>query len=141
MAKSKHRSTVNIPLARRYSLAKVKAGVDLASEDAVNQVVAILSLPPERTGIKHAKLPNRSSKPGESPAPQTGGLRQGVAKTPSKLKGKTVYSQVASRSKHAAKLELGTENFPARPYLRRLLTEEPRRKRLLAVFAIGARRV
>lgn len=140
MAKSKFRSTVSIPLGRRYALTKVVAGINLASEDGVNQVVAILSLPPERTGIKHEDLPNRSSKPGEAPAPQTGGLRQGVAREPAKLKGKTVSSKIASRSIHAAKLELGTEEFPARPYLRRLRDEEPRRRRLLAVFQIGARR-
>lgn len=146
MAKSKARVTFNVKLGTSYALGKVVAGINLAAEDGVNQVVQILSLPPERTGIKHSDeqyghpMPNRSSAPGEAPAPQTGDLRQGVARTPVDLKGQTVSSNVASRSGHAAKLELGDDEIKPRPYLSRLRDEPARRERLRRVFIIGARR-
>lgn len=140
MGKSRARVNVNVRLGQSIALDKVVAGVNLAAEDGVNQVISILSLPPERTGIKHEDLPNRSSRPGEAPAPQTGELRQGVAKEPATLKGSTVTAVIASRAGHAAKLELGDETVAPRPYLSRLRDVEARRRRLVEVFKIGARR-
>lgn len=140
MAKSRRRSTINIKLGQRYVLRKVVAGVNLAAEEGVNQVVDILSIPPERTGVHYPKLPNVSSKGGEAPAPQSGLFRQGVAATPAEVKGSTVRAAVASRGNQAAKFELGTEDFEARPHLSPLRDEPQRAKRLAAAFKIGARR-
>lgn len=139
MAKSRVRMLTNIRLGQRYALRKAVAGVNGASEDAVNQVVDILSVPPTRTGKQYPGKPNRSSKGGEAPAPQTGLFRQGVARTPADIRGATVRATIASRGKQAAKFELGTENFPARPHLAPLKTEDARRKRLIAVFRVKAR--
>lgn len=140
MAKSRSTTRLNLRLGQRYALRKAIAGVNGAAEDAVNQVVDILSIPPTRTGKQYPGNPNRSSKGGEAPAPQTGAFRQGVARTPAEIKGSTVRATVASKGIQAAKFELGTENFPARPHLSPLRTEDARRKRLIAVFRVIARR-
>jgi hypothetical protein len=140
VAKSRVNSTININLGRRYVLRKVVAGVNLAAEDGANQVVDILGMPPTRSGKHYPGNPNPSSAPGEAPAPQSGLYRQGVAATPAELKGSTVRATVASRGAQAAALEFGTEKIEPRPHVRLLQTDPVRRKRLLKVFQIGARR-
>lgn len=134
------KSTINLRLGQSYALAKVVAGVDAASEDGLNQLIDILSLPPVRTGEQYPGNPNISSAPGEAPAPQTVDLRQGTGRTPTRVEGSRVTSSVQSRMPYAAALEEGTDNMEPRPSVKRLRTEAPRRKRLLAVFQVRARR-
>lgn len=140
MAKSRVKSVIRVPLGRSYVLAKVVAGVELAAAEGENQLIDILSIPPQRTGRKHEGNPNTSSAPGEAPAPQSGELRQGVAHTPARVEGSQVVAQIASRAGHAAELELGSDKIEPRPALGRLMTEPVRRKRLIKAFQIGARR-
>jgi len=136
------RTNINVQLGRTYTLQKAIAGVNGATEDALNQYIEILSIPPERTGEHYAGNTNRSSDPGEAPAPQTqGGLRQTATRTPAEVTGSTVSARVGSPKEYAAALELGTDNIEPRPALGRLRTEAPRRERLVRVFQIVAARV
>ena len=140
MARSRSRSTINIRLGQSYTLRKVVAGVNLATEDGVNQVIDILSMPPTRTGIHYSGNPNPSAAAGEAPSPQTGQLLQGMAREPVSIKGAVVSSKVANRTIYAERLQNGTENHGPWPFISRLRDEANRARRLLAVFHIGARR-
>ena len=61
------------------------------------------------SGKKYKRLPNRSSAPGETPAPQSGKLRQDW--------DDQVTSRIKSNSKHAEWLEGGTKKMAKRPFI------------------------
>lgn len=138
--RSTTRSTINLRLGQRYALNKVVAGVQAATEDGLNQVLDILSIPPERTGVQYPSLPNVSSAAGEAPAPQSTDLFGGTSLEPARVEGSRVIGKVASRMPYALALEEGTDNIEPRPFVGRLRTEPERRRRLLAIFTIRARR-
>ena len=142
MAKSRAKVHINIRLGESVFLRKIVSGVNLAREEAENQLIDMLTIPPRRSGRHYAGNPNTSSAPGESPAPQTGGLLQGVGSTPPQVISKTrVAAVVASRSRHSADLELGTDKIEPRPHVSRLRDEKPRLSRIERAFKIGAQRV
>ena len=60
------------------------------------------------SGKKYKRLPNRSSAPGETPAPQSGKLRQDWDDQ-TLIEGDQVTSRIKSNSKHAEWLEGGTK--------------------------------
>lgn len=140
MGKVRSKSKINITVGKSFVLQKVVNGVNAAAQEGENAVIDMYSLPPERTGKKYSSLPNRSSAPGESPAPQSGQTRQGVAHVPARIIGGFVRAVVSSRSKLAVMLELGTEKMEPRPTVSKLRDDPVLRKRLLKAFARGARR-
>lgn len=140
MGKSRAKVSINVALGRRYVLSKVVAGVKLAAQEGENMLIDTLSLPPTRTGKHYKGNPNKSSAPGEPPAPQSGVYRQGVVHTPPEIRGQTVRASVGSRGAQARKLEFGDEHVQPRPHVSLLRDDPQKRARLLAAFKIGAER-
>ena len=68
------------------------------------------------SGKKYKRLPNRSSAPGETPAPQSGKLRQDWDDQ-TLIEGDQVTSRIKSNSKHAEWLEGGTKKMAKRPFI------------------------
>lgn len=68
------------------------------------------------SGKKYKRLPNRSSAPGETPAPQSGKLRQ-KWDDETLIEGDQVTIRIRSNSKHAELLEDGTKKMAKRPFV------------------------
>lgn len=68
------------------------------------------------SGKKYKRLPNRSSAPGETPAPQSGNLRQDW-NDETLIEGNRVTSRLKSNVKHAGWLEDGTKKMAKRPFV------------------------
>ena len=68
------------------------------------------------SGKKYKRLPNRSSAPGETPAPQSGNLRQDW-NDETLIEGNTVTSRLKSNFKYAGWLEDGTKKMANRPFV------------------------
>lgn len=85
-----------------------------------NAELEVLSKPGH--GRKYKSLPNRSSAPGETPAPQSGELRQNwddetiIAET-------SVTSRIKSNVKYAEYLEGGTKKMGKRPFVNQIKTK------------------
>lgn len=68
------------------------------------------------SGKKYKRLPNRSSAPGETPAPQSGNLRQDW-NDETLIEGNRVPSRLKSNVKYAGWLEDGTKKMAKRPFV------------------------
>ena len=68
------------------------------------------------SGKKYKRLPNRSSAPGETPAPQSGNLRQDW-NDETLIEGTRVTSRLKSNVKYAGWLEDGTKKMAKRPFV------------------------
>lgn len=68
------------------------------------------------SGKKYKRLPNRSSAPGETPAPQSGNLRQDW-NDETLIEGNRVISRLKSNVKYAGWLEDGTKKMAKRPFV------------------------
>ena len=70
------------------------------------------------SGRKYKRLPNRSSAPGETPAPQSGHLRQDWDDE-TLIEGSRVTSRIKIKSnvKYAKWLEGGTKKMASRPFI------------------------
>lgn len=68
------------------------------------------------SGKKYKRLPNRSSAPGETPAPQSGNLRQDW-NDETLIEGNRVTSHLKSNVKYARWLEDGTKKMAKRPFV------------------------
>ena len=68
------------------------------------------------SGKKYKRLPNRSSAPGETPAPQSGNLRQDW-NDETLIEGNRVTSRLKSNVKYARWLEDGTKKMAKRPFV------------------------
>lgn len=68
------------------------------------------------SGKKYKRLPNRSSAPGETPAPQSGNLRQDW-NDETLIEGNRVTSRLKSNAKYAGWLEDGTKKMAKRPFV------------------------
>lgn len=68
------------------------------------------------SGKKYKRLPNRSSAPGETPAPQFGNLRQDW-NDETLIEGNRVTSRLKSNVKYAGWLEDGTKKMAKRPFV------------------------
>ena len=68
------------------------------------------------SGKKYKRLPNRSSAPGETPAPQSGNLRQDW-NDETLIEGNRVTSRLKSNDKYAGWLEDGTKKMAKRPFV------------------------
>ena len=68
------------------------------------------------SGKKYKRLPNRSSAPGETPAPQSGNLRQDW-NDETLIEGNRVTSRLKSYVKYAGWLEDGTKKMAKRPFV------------------------
>ena len=68
------------------------------------------------SGKKYKRLPNRSSAPGETPAPQSGNLRQDW-NDETLIEGNRVTSRLKSNVKYAGWLEDGTKKMAKRPFV------------------------
>lgn len=79
-----------------------------------NIEIEVLSKP--GSGRKYKRLPNRSSAPGETPAPQSGELRQNWDDE-TIIDGNRVTSRIKSNAKHAKYLENGTSKMASRPFI------------------------
>lgn len=89
-----------------------------------NAEIEVLSKP--GTGRKYKSLPNRSSAPGETPAPQSGELRQNWDDE-TIIAGDRVTSRIKSNVKYAEYLEDGTKKMSKRPFLNKIKTKaEPK---------------
>lgn len=85
-----------------------------------NAELEVLSKPGH--GRKYKSLPNRSSAPGETPAPQSGELRQNWDDE-TIVAGNSVTSRIKSNVKHAEYLEGGTEKMGKRPFVNQIKTK------------------
>lgn len=104
-------------------MAKVRAGAMagvMRGTERVHDLATRKIMDPPKTGKKHPGLPNQSSAPGEAPATQSGRLQQS---------GRTHYD-VASltgtaewATEYALRLEVGDDEFDARPFARPSLAE------------------
>lgn len=79
-----------------------------------NVEIEVLSKP--GSGKKNKALPNRSSSPGETPAPQSGNLRQDW-NDETLIEGNRVTSRLKSNAKYAGWLEDGTKKMAKRPFV------------------------
>ena len=68
------------------------------------------------SGKKYKRLPNRSSAPGETPAPQSGNLCQDW-NDETLIEGNRVTSRLKSNVKYARWLEDGTKKMAKRPFV------------------------
>ena len=68
------------------------------------------------SGKKYKRLPNRSSASGETPAPQSGNLRQDW-NDETLIEGNRVTSRLKSNVKYARWLEDGTKKMAKRPFV------------------------
>lgn len=68
------------------------------------------------SGKKYKRLPNRSSAPGETPAPQSGNLRQDW-NDETLIEGNRVTSRLKSNVKYDGWLEDGTKKMAKRPFV------------------------
>lgn len=85
-----------------------------------NAELEVLSKPGH--GRKYKSLPNRSSAPGETPAPQSGELRQNWDDE-TIVAGNSVTSRIKSNEKHAEYLEGGTKKMGKRPFVNQIKTK------------------
>lgn len=78
------------------------------------------------SGKKYKRLPNRSSAPGETPAPQSGNLRQDW-NDETLIEGNRVTSRLKSNVKYAGWLEDGTKRWLNDPLSIQLRRKQSRR--------------
>lgn len=129
MARGK--TKINVDLAEKVAMDRAMKGVRAAGLEAKRIVqVDILSSDPPRTGRKYKRGKNNyhiASAPNESPAPDTGQLRNTMGVSFERDKS-VARSVVYSNLEKAADLELGTVkdggNIAPRPWISRLLTGE-----------------
>jgi hypothetical protein len=140
MARSRSKVTFNVPLARAVVDEAAERGVRAATLEAQRIVQReVLSHNPPRSGrlYPRGQRMHQASAPGESPAPDTGQLRNtGSVEFERGLtgpQGKLVFA-----TEKAAALELGTERMAPRPFLSRIPREFAARIR--AAFVAAARR-
>lgn len=140
MANGKARVTFNIPLAKEVANEAAERGVRAATIEAQRVVqVDILSSSPARHGREYARGRDKvhvASAPGESPAPDTGHLRETIGTE--FVRGSVAHGKVFSNLEKAAALELGTEKIAPRPFLSRVAPEFG--QRIFAAFVRAARR-
>ncbi|MBK8199232.1 MAG: hypothetical protein IPK75_12785 [Acidobacteria bacterium] len=129
---------INKRVAKGITREVARTGIDYAALQAENELIDILSVPPRRSGILYKQGNNRSSAPGEAPAPISGKLRQSVKSYPEEF-GDTFSAVVGTALNYGAHLELGTERIRPRPWIS-LLNEEKRWSRILKAFRVGVRR-
>lgn len=95
----------------------LSAGTLIAAHRVVDVAVRKVNEGP-RTGIKYPRpggTVHQASAPGEPPKTDYGALVQSAAVRPAP---DGISALAGFHTEYAAKLEIGTENFPARPYLR-----------------------
>ena len=73
---------------------------------------------------KDGNIKHQASAPGESPAPDTGSLRQSATHETIRQEGNKIIGGAGVSAPHAVALELGTENMEPRPFVGRL-SDEP----------------
>jgi hypothetical protein len=130
------RETINLAAADDFADDVLERGVRAATIDAESLAVDLLSQPGAGRVYRRNSRVHRASAPGDSPAPDTGFLRQSVShevsRTPAGVVGK-----VTASAAYAAALEFGTERMRPRPFLSRIPREFGGRIR--AVFLKFAR--
>lgn len=90
--------------------------LDAGSRAVQGQIVALIEAP--KSGEKYSGNPRRSSRPGEPPANQTGGLVRSIEVFAPVDSGNAVSQHVGSTLIGAIPLEAGTANQAPRPFLR-----------------------
>ena len=103
--------------------------VQRGSLQAANELRVILG--PQggkRTGVVYTKgkngtIKHQASAPGESPATDTGRLRQSATHETVRVEGDMVIGGAGVSAPYAVALELGTENMEPRPFIGRLSAE------------------
>lgn len=138
MARSKIKVIINKRLAKGISREAARTGIDYAALQAENELIDILSLPPKRSGIQYREGFNRSSAPGEAPAPISGQLRQSIKSYPEAF-GDSFRAIVGTPLEYGAFLQFGTNRMKPRPWIS-LLANEERWSRILRAFRTGVRR-
>lgn len=138
MSPGKIKVIINRRVAKGITREVARTGIDYAALQAENELVDILSVPPRRTGVLYREGNNRSSAPGEAPAPISGKLRQSIKSYPEEF-GDTFRAIVGTPLEYGAYLQLGTERIRPRPWIS-LLNEEKRWSRILKAFRVGVRR-
>jgi len=116
------RETINLAAADDLADDILERGVRAATIDAEALAVELLSQPGTGEVYRRNGRVHRASSPGDSPAPDTGFLRQSVghdvSRTPAGIVGK-----VTASAEYAAALEFGTERMRPRPFLSRIPRE------------------
>lgn len=129
-------TTVNINLSLANGIADAAAlrGVRAATIEAKSLVIAQLSQPGQ--GALRPGGKSRASKPGQSPAPDTGTLRGSTSsEVGAGLDG--YVGRVSVNAEYAAAQELGTETIAPRPYISTVVTKYT--ARIIDAFAKFAR--
>lgn len=131
----------NIALAQNVAMDKAMRGIRAATIEGqrITQV-DILSSSPPRTGRLYRRGKTKfhqASSPGESPAPDSGQLRE-LTNVEFSKNGMVAIGKVVNNLEKAAMLQLGTEKIAPRPWISRLLGGEFR-DRIKAAFVRGAR--
>jgi hypothetical protein len=131
---------INRRLAKGITKEVARGGIGYAAVQAENELIDILSPPPKRTGriYPRGKKQHQASAPGESPAVDTGQLRQSVVSYTEEF-GDTIRAVVGTPLKYGAILQYGTERIKPRPWISRL-NEAERWSRILRAFRIGVQR-
>lgn len=115
---------MSVPEAKAAIDRKLARGLNVRAEALRAEWYGVLQIPPSRTGVQYPNLPNRSSAPGEPPAPQSKRLQESIAvlsrATPADLVS-TVGPRpqaFASRAPYPVFLEFGTRRMKPRPSAR-----------------------
>ena len=119
---------------------KAERFVTIAAIAGENETKDILGPNPPRTGRKYKRgsKTHIASAPGQSPAIDTGRLRQSVASHPATKQGNKVTAATGVATEYAILLETGTEKMARRPHISRL-NERARRERIFNTAARSIR--
>ena len=103
---------------------RVARALNVNAQKVRSEMYGMLQTPDGRTGIKYPHLKNRSSAPGEPPAPQSRRLANSIAvlkeATPNSLYADTGPREQSFRGRafYAGFLEYGTRKMKPRPFVR-----------------------
>ena len=116
------KSTINLGAADDYADDRLELGIRAATLDAENIAVDLVSKPGTGRVYQRRGTTHRASAPGESPALDTGALRNSIRSEVVRTATGFVGKVIASAS-YAQALEFGTEKMAPRPFLSRIPRE------------------